>query len=76
MTACHAQGSEAPVQATLASRSSWGVKPPGGAWKILSTDEFKPPPNPGNWKFGDPTQIDSGKTDPGKIKDPLEPNAD
>ena len=28
------------------------VAPPGERWRVFSTDEFKPPPNPENWKFG------------------------
>ena len=34
-----------------------GVKPPGGKWRIFSTDQFKPPSNPEDWKFGDPSQL-------------------
>jgi hypothetical protein len=33
------------------------VQPPGEKFRIFSTDEFKPPPNPDDWKFGDPGQI-------------------
>lgn len=28
----------------------------GGQWRIFSTDEFKPPPNPEAWHFGDSDQ--------------------
>ncbi len=41
-----------------------GVKPPAENWRIFSTDDFKPPPNPADWKFGDPSQI----------QDPPDPN--
>jgi hypothetical protein len=33
------------------------VEPPGEKFRIFSTDEFKPPPNPADWKTGDPIQI-------------------
>jgi hypothetical protein len=33
------------------------VQPPGEKFRIFSTNEFKPPPNPEDWKFGDPSQI-------------------
>jgi len=34
-----------------------GIQPPGQKFRIFSTDEFKPPPNPEDWKFSDPSQI-------------------
>jgi len=37
------------------------IEPPGEKFRIFSTDEFKPPSNPADWKFGDPSQI---PTDP------------
>jgi hypothetical protein len=27
------------------------VAGPEGYWRVFSTDEFKPPPNPENWKY-------------------------
>jgi hypothetical protein len=33
------------------------VQPPGEEWRIFSTDEFKPPANPADWKFGDPNEM-------------------
>jgi hypothetical protein len=33
------------------------IEPPGEKFRVFSTDEFKPPPNPEDWKFGDPSQI-------------------
>jgi hypothetical protein len=33
-------------------------QPPGKAkWRVFSTEEFKPPLNPADWKFGDVRQI-------------------
>lgn len=34
------------------------IAPPGEAWRMFSTDEFKPPANPETWHFNDPQ--DSG----------------
>jgi hypothetical protein len=33
------------------------IEPPGEKFRIFSTDEFKPPPNPEDWRFGDPNKI-------------------
>ncbi len=33
------------------------VSRPGGAWRVFSTNEFKPPANPADWKYGDPNQL-------------------
>jgi hypothetical protein len=41
------------------------IKPPGAEWRLFSTDEFKPPSNPEDWKFGDPSQLN----------EPPDPNA-
>src|SRR5260370_13696890 len=34
-----------------------GVKVTGAPWKLFTTDDFRPPPNPKDWKFA-PSQID------------------
>ena len=33
------------------------VARPGEDWRIFSTNEFRPPRNPADWKYGDPTQL-------------------
>ncbi len=38
-----------------------GVKVSGAPWKIFSTDDFRPPPNPEDWKFA-PSQIDQPRS--------------
>ncbi len=30
---------------------------PDGDWRIFSTDEFKPPANPADWKYGNPNDL-------------------
>jgi hypothetical protein len=43
-----------------------GVKPPGAPeFRYFTTEEFKPPSNPADWKYGDPSQL----------QDPPDPNA-
>ena len=34
------------------------VKPPGGDWRIFDTGDFKPPPNPAEWKYPNPGNLD------------------
>jgi hypothetical protein len=38
-------------------RAHPGGGTPGKKFRIFSTDEFKPPTNPADWKTGDPSQI-------------------
>jgi hypothetical protein len=39
-------------------RLQLGVKPPGAPdFRFFSTDEFRPPANPADWKYGDPSQL-------------------
>jgi len=39
-------------------RLQLGVKGPGAAdFKFFSTDDFRPPANPADWKYGDPSQL-------------------
>jgi hypothetical protein len=33
------------------------VARPGEAWRIFSTNEFRPPRNPADWKYGDPNNL-------------------
>ena len=33
------------------------VARPGEDWRIFSTDEFRPPRNPADWKYGDPYNL-------------------
>jgi hypothetical protein len=33
------------------------VARPGEDWRIFSTDEFRPPRNPADWKYGDPNNL-------------------
>jgi hypothetical protein len=33
------------------------VAGPDEDWRIFSTDEFKPPANPDDWKYGDPSEL-------------------
>jgi hypothetical protein len=42
------------------------VAGPGEEWRVFDTNEFKPPPNPENWKYGDPSDLAA----------PKDPNAD
>jgi hypothetical protein len=42
------------------------VAGPGEKWRVFDTNEFKPPPNPENWKYGDPSDLAA----------PKDPNAD
>ena len=34
-----------------------GVARPGEDWRAFSTDEFRPPRNPADWKYGDPNSL-------------------
>jgi hypothetical protein len=33
------------------------VAPPGGQWRIFSTEDFRPPRNPEDWKYGKPDEL-------------------
>lgn len=33
------------------------VARPGEDWRLFSTDEFRPPRNPADWKYGDPSDL-------------------
>jgi hypothetical protein len=33
------------------------VARPGEDYRIFSTDEFRPPRNPADWKYGDPSDL-------------------
>jgi hypothetical protein len=33
------------------------VARPGEDWRIFSTNEFRPPRNPADWKYGDPNNL-------------------
>jgi hypothetical protein len=35
------------------------VKPPGERWRIFNTDDFRPPPNPADWKYPNPANLES-----------------
>jgi hypothetical protein len=43
------------------------VKPPGEQWRIFNTDDFRPPPNPADWKYANPANLDSTE-DPCKLE--------
>lgn len=43
------------------------VARPGEPWRIFSTNEFRPPRNPADWKYGDPDSL-PGSEPPGKRK--------
>ncbi len=47
------QGPRADVGLILA------VARPGEDWRIFSTNEFRPPRNPADWKYGDPNDLPS-----------------
>jgi hypothetical protein len=34
------------------------VKPPGEEWRVFDMQEFKPPPNPANWKYPNSRNLD------------------
>jgi hypothetical protein len=34
-----------------------GVARPGEGWRVFSTNEFRPPRNPADWKYGDPNNL-------------------
>lgn len=34
-----------------------GVAPPGEDWRVFSTNEFRPPRDPADWKYGDPNDL-------------------
>jgi hypothetical protein len=38
-----------------------GVARPGEDWRIFTTDEFRPPRNPADWKYGDPNSLPGKK---------------
>jgi hypothetical protein len=42
------------------------VKPPGEQWRVFNTDDFRPPPNPADWKYENPANLDSTE-DPCKL---------
>jgi len=35
------------------------VKPPGEKWRVFNTDDFRPPPNPADWKYPNHANLDS-----------------
>ena len=37
------------------------VARPGEDWRIFSTNEFRPPRNPADWKYGDPSNLPGSK---------------
>ncbi len=39
------------------------VAGPGEHWRIFDTDEFKPPANPEEWKYGKPSDLDDGEAE-------------
>jgi hypothetical protein len=43
------------------------VARPGEDWRIFSTNEFRPPRNPADWKYGDPSNLPGPET-PGRRK--------
>jgi hypothetical protein len=44
-----------------------GVARPGEDWRVFSTNEFRPPRDPADWKYGDPNDL-PGTGDGGKRK--------
>jgi PA14 domain len=38
-----------------------GVARPGEEWRVFSTNEFRPPRNPADWKYGDPNNLPGKK---------------
>ena len=34
-----------------------GVARPGENWRVFSTNEFRPPRDPADWKYGDPNNL-------------------
>jgi PA14 domain len=44
-----------------------GVARPGEEWRVFSTNEFRPPRNPADWKYGDPNNL-PGAESPAKRK--------
>jgi hypothetical protein len=41
-----------------------GIARPGDGWHIFSTNEFRPPRNPEDWKYGNPNDLPTDPTDP------------
>jgi PA14 domain len=39
-----------------------GVARPGEDWRIFTTDEFRPPRNPADWKYGNPDKLPGSET--------------
>ncbi len=37
-----------------------GVARPGEDWRVFSTNEFRPPRDPADWKYGDPNDLPGG----------------
>jgi hypothetical protein len=35
------------------------IRPPGGKWRVFDADEFKPPPNPADWKYPNPANLEA-----------------
>jgi hypothetical protein len=33
------------------------IAPPGERWRVFNTDQFKPPPNPENWKYDEAAKL-------------------
>ena len=47
---------------------------PEGDWRVFSTEEFKPPANPENWKYGAPDALAvPAETPPKEPKEPVRP---
>jgi hypothetical protein len=45
-----------------------GVARPGEDWRVFSTNEFRPPRNPADWKYGDPDNLPAAEPVKGKKK--------
>ena len=48
------------------------VSRPGERWRIFSTDEFKPPPNPEDWKFDDAARLRAAEATRTNLRDAAE----
>ena len=35
------------------------IRPPGEQWRIFNTDEFRPPPNPADWKYANSRNLNA-----------------
>ncbi|HLJ51119.1 MAG TPA: PA14 domain-containing protein [Bryobacteraceae bacterium] len=35
------------------------VKPPDGDWRVFNTDDFRPPPDPSEWKYPNPSNLEA-----------------